>query len=98
MYIDNAQGVRKEYVLVNIVEEFVREKVKEAMLQTEMCRCTLCEFNVCAITLNALPPRYVTTHKGRLLAQVALMNPDYRKEVECQITKAIQIVGENLRH
>lgn len=96
MYIDNT--VNKKFVLVNIVEEFVRAKVKDAIKQAQMCGCTLCEFNVCAIALNALPPRYVTTQEGHLLAQAALMNPEYQKEVDIQISKAMTIVHENLRH
>ena len=98
MYIDKTQSINKEFILVNIVEDFVRRKVKEAMKEAQMCQCTLCELNVCAIALNALPPRYVTTQKGHLLAQVSLMNPDYQQEVSIQISNALTIVNDNLRH
>jgi competence protein ComFB len=86
------------YVLVNIVEELVRTKVREAITKAEMCQCSLCENNICAITLNELAPRYVTTQKGHLLAQIALMNPDYLFNVNLEIAKAMKTVKEKPRH
>jgi competence protein ComFB len=92
------QSGEETVVLVNIIEEFVRLKVKEAMKQTPMCHCNVCEMNVCAIALNTLSPRYVTTQKGHLFAQIALMQPDYQMDANIQIAKALKIVRDCPRH
>lgn len=81
-----------------LLKNSVRLKVKEAIRQTQMCRCGVCEMNVCAIALNALPPKYVTTPKGHLFAQIALMNPDYQMDANIEISKALKIVKECPRH
>jgi competence protein ComFB len=80
------------------MEEYVRRKVKEALQSTPMCHCVKCELNVCAITLNTLSPRYVTTRKGHLFSQIALMSPVFQMDVNIQIARAMKTVKENPRH
>lgn len=97
----NAEGITKsseDFVLINIVEEVVRGKVREAMRETDMCRCNKCELNACAIALNNLKPKYVTTYKGQLLAKIGLMNPDYLMEVSIEVAKALRIVIQRPLH
>ena len=95
---DGTQTGDDAVILVNIVEEFVRMKVKDAIKQTPMCRCSMCEMNTCAIALNALSPRYVTTQKGHLFAQIALMQPGYQMEANIEIAKALKMVRDCPRH
>ncbi|SHH86845.1 competence protein ComFB [Sporobacter termitidis DSM 10068] len=97
----NAVGLTQsseEFVLVNIVEEIVREKVREAVRETGGCPCRKCELNACALALNALAPKYVTTERGRLLARVGLMNPDYLMKVSIEVAKALKVVRERPLH
>jgi competence protein ComFB len=96
--METKQTPEEDTVLVNIVEELVRLKVREALKETQMCHCKLCELNIIAIVLNELLPRYVTTKRGHLLAQIALMNPDYLFNVNLLISKAMKIVKERPRH
>jgi competence protein ComFB len=84
----------EDYIMVNIVEELVKSKVNEAMLNTDICTCQLCRLNVCALTLNSLPPKYVTTKRGALLARIGLMNAEYEFNLNVQIAKALKTVKE----
>ena len=84
--------------LVNIVEEYVRAKVREAMHQTEICQCETCQLNICAIVLNSFPPKYETTTKGTLLAQIGLLTPDFQMQTIIQVYKAVKIVKECPMH
>lgn len=61
---------KKEYVLVNITEEVVRQEVKNQMQYFDMCKCEKCYLDTCAIALNHLKAQYVTTQHGALLASI----------------------------
>jgi len=81
-----------QFILVNIVEEMVRQKVNELIKDIDMCKCEKCRLNACAIALNALPCHYVTTEKGALLAKITSTEVDYQTNVTIEVTKALMIV------
>jgi len=85
-------------ILVNILEELVRSKVDSSIKAIDMCRCDKCRLNACAIALNALPARYVTTTKGALLALLATSNLEYQAQVQVQVIKALNVVKECPMH
>lgn len=88
----------EEYVMINIIEDLVRTHVKEALKETDICRCQKCELDVCAITLNNLKPKYVTTKKGALLAGIPYMKREYKFDLNIEISKALKIVKEHPTH
>ena len=75
------KDAQSQFVLVNIVEELVREKVDELIKDLDMCQCENCKLNTCAIALNNLPPHYVTTERGALLAELNTTKIDYQINV-----------------
>ena len=85
-------------ILVNIVEELVRDKVDSAIKALNMCGCERCRLNAYAIALNALPARYVTTTKGALLALLAANNLEYQTTVQVEVIKALNVVKEYPMH
>lgn len=89
---------KKEYVLVNIIEEIVKKKVKEAIAGYNMCHCDKCFWDVCCIILNTLKPRYVTTEKGYLLTLLAEEELQFKADLTVGIIKAIKLVRENPKH
>ncbi len=88
------QSDKDEFILVNIVEDLVRTTVLHAMKEIDMCTCKKCQLNACAIALNSLPSKYVTTTKGTLLAEIGFMNSTFQFEVVVQVAKALKIVKE----
>lgn len=97
--METVDGCMKNDVrLVNITEELVKEKVKEMMASYDMCKCEKCYLDACALVLNVLRPRYVTTHKGSLLSQLSAANNEYQTELTVSVLQALMRVKESPRH
>jgi competence protein ComFB len=92
------QSSKDEFILINIVEDLVKSTVDHAMKEIDMCQCKKCHLNACAIALNSLPTKYVTTTKGTLLAEIGFMNTAFQFEVIVQVSKALKIVKEHPLH
>lgn len=87
-----------DVILVNIVEEMVKQKVNELIKDLDMCKCNRCRLNACAIALNNLPPQYVTTEKGALLSKLEDIDMSYQTNLIVEVTKALMIVKERPTH
>lgn len=87
-----------EVILINMIEEVVRIKVGSFIETYDMCCCMKCQLNACAIALNALDSRYVTTTKGALLTKLSLYNSDIQTAIDIEVLKALNTVRENPRH
>lgn len=85
-------------ILVNIIEEFVRQKTKETIHELGVCDCDTCFFNACAIALNKLEPKYVTTTRGTLLSQINEMRLEQQTKILVEVTKAVKQVTEHPHH
>jgi competence protein ComFB len=87
-----------EVILVNIMEEIVRQKVTEMIKGFDMCDCMKCRLNACAIALNHLPPHYVTTEKGALFGRLESVEISNQTNITVEVTKALMIVKEHPLH
>lgn len=85
-------------ILVNIVEELVRAKVGRAINTIDMCQCKRCQLDACAIALNVLPSKYVTTTKGALLAQFSISDLEFQTAIDVEVLKALKVVRESPMH
>jgi competence protein ComFB len=94
----NSTADSSELHLFNILEEVVKERIDKLIESIDMCRCGRCRYDACAIALNSLAPKYVTTNKGALLTQVGYINLDHRTEIDVQVLKALKIVKDKPRH
>ena len=92
------KGDQNEKVLFNVIEEMVRRFVDENIVKLDMCDCEICRLNACAIALNALPPHYVTSKRGNLLARVSGEMLNYKTQALVETTKALLKVKENPLH
>lgn len=91
----------EEPVLVNVTEEIVRGLVSFLLRGPEyqtFCHCHQCEADIVALTLNALPPRYVASEVSRDGVFKELKTPEMIEEINKQIIHAIHVVGKNPRH
>ena len=86
------------YILVNVTEEQVKTEVRSARSTMQVCQCEKCFFDTCAVVLNQMQCRYVTTEKGELLAKIATMNLESKHEMTYRVAQAIKYVHENPRH
>ena len=87
-----------QLILVNIMEEFVKEKVWETMETLGACDCETCWLNACALALNELHPKYVTTTKGALISEINEMKLENQTNILVQVTKAVMQVMKQPRH
>ena len=83
----------------NTMEEFVKQNIDDVLrMCPDCCTCEKCKEDIMALALNHLPPKYVSTHKGDLLARIAAMDPVDKAFIIQEIAKAIQIVRKMPRH
>lgn len=88
----------KSNMLMNCLEDLVRIRVKELMEESDICQCEKCRRDVCAIVLNSLDPRYVTTEKGLLFSLLSATDTQYKTDLTVSIVQAIKIVKEAPQH
>ena len=97
--LESSLGIDDEQViLVNIVEEIVKLKVKESLKALDACECETCYMNACALALNALKPKYVTTMKGAMHSEIAEMELANTVNIMVAVTNAVNQVKENPHH
>lgn len=94
----NDQNKCEELILVNVVESLVKAKTRELIKTMDMCKCDKCFMDACAITLNRLKPKYVTTTKGELLSQISTFSSNYQSELMVEVLKALVTVKNSPKH
>ncbi|MEA0552657.1 late competence development ComFB family protein [Lysinibacillus irui] len=88
-------------ILVNVTEEIVRGLVSFLLRGPEyqtFCKCTICEFDTVALTLNALPSKYVTSMEARDEAFKEMNTPESIERINKEIIHALHVVNKYPRH
>lgn len=83
---------------VNVVELILKDRITEYMDMVGMCTCERCTKDTMAIALNHIPPKYVVTNKGRLLAQLDLYDKQLAATFMVEVIKAGVMVKSCPRH
>ncbi|MHB1419339.1 MAG: late competence development ComFB family protein [Bacillota bacterium] len=85
--------------LKNCMEEYVWEFLDEVLKRyPEICQCNLCKYDIAAMTLNHLPPKYAVREKGEIFAKTMILQDQYRTDIYTAIHRAIIEVREKPRH
>jgi len=85
--------------LKNYMEECTWEFLDEVLTKyPEVCNCESCRYDIAAIALNNLPPRYVVREKGEIYSKASMLRIQYRADIYAALTKAIFQVKESPRH
>lgn len=90
-----------EPILVNVTEEIVRGLVSFLLRGPEyqtFCKCQTCEFDTVALTLNALPSKYVTSLESRDAAFKMMNTPGNIELINKGIIHALHAVSKHPRH
>ncbi len=87
-----------DYILVNMTEELVRNRVREMMKSYDVCQCNKCFSDICAIVLNKMTPRYVTTEKGSLMSLLAATDVEIQTDLTVHILQALMRVKTDPKH
>ncbi|NLT15198.1 MAG: late competence development ComFB family protein [Clostridiales bacterium] len=83
---------------ININEEFVKQCVRKTISDLGGCDCDICFANACALALNELHPKYVTSQKGALLTEITSTKVTNHADITVEATKAVMKVMKNPLH
>ena len=85
--------------LKNYMEELVWEHLDRVLnTKDDVCKCEKCRFDIAAITLNTLPPRYVVTDIGETYTRIKSLEQQFHTDVIAAVTNAIIIVKSRPHH
>ena len=85
--------------LVNVTEILVHMVFDNEFIDRKLaCSCEQCVNDVLALTLNNLPPRYVSTDKGEAYVKVQYFNPQIRSDILRELTLASSQVSNKPHH
>ncbi|HMM20261.1 MAG TPA: late competence development ComFB family protein [Selenomonadales bacterium] len=85
--------------LKNYMETLVWQYLDEVLAgYPDACNCEHCRYDVAALTLNFLPPRYVVTSEGQTWAKVNQLNQQFYVDIVAALSNAITIVKSRPHH
>ena len=87
-----------DFVILNVMEAIVKEKIIYFMRQFDVCTCDRCIADTIALTLSGLQPKYIVTMPAAVPPLLSLYTNRYISDVTVEATKACMIVRENPRH
>ncbi|MDR1531943.1 MAG: late competence development ComFB family protein [Clostridiales bacterium] len=82
----------------NYMEDCVSDVLPAILDEINACKCEACQYDITAIALNSLPPKYVVSHKGELYTKLSKLQQQFDVDIVAAITKAAVIVGRYPRH
>jgi competence protein ComFB len=83
----------------NYIEKIVREQLHEFLEKDKtICRCDNCYQDVMTLTLNNLPPMYVSSDVGHIMTMFNLTKDQLRAQIDVELLKAIDQVKKQPRH
>jgi len=83
----------------NYIEKIVREELKKAYERDKtLCRCASCHQDIITLTLNNLPPMYVSTNVGHIMTMFNLTKDQLHAQVVVELLKAIEQVKKHPKH
>lgn len=90
--------MEKRLYLKNYMEDVVFSLLEELIREKNVCECERCKYDIAALALNNLPPKYVVTESGEIFAKTQLLNQQFKTNAVVEILKAIEIVKNNPHH
>jgi len=90
---------RNDLELKNYMETLVWQYLDEVVgSHKELCQCDRCRYDIVALALNFLPPRYIVTDKGETWAKVKVLEQQFYVDVLTALSHAITIVKSRPHH
>ena len=87
-----------DFVFVNVMEKLVDEKLDEYMKMFGNCSCPRCRYDVKALTLTNLKPKYIVTDKAAASPLISFYSKKLFGDVTVNLTKACMQVNNSPRH
>ena len=84
--------------LHNHSEEIVFAAMKKLLENGEynnVCNCKQCLIDIATYSLNKIPAKYTSTHKGSIHTKIKDFEQQHQVDIIKIITKAIEIISQN---
>ncbi|MBN2621156.1 late competence development ComFB family protein [candidate division WOR-3 bacterium] len=83
----------------NYIEKIVRDELKKAYERDkDLCTCDICFQDIMTLTLNQLPPMYVSSDIGHIMTMYNLTKDQLQAQVTVELQKAIDQVKKHPKH
>lgn len=88
-----------DFHFINVMEELIMQHDLEQILkQYNVCTCTRCKADVCALTLTGLPAKYVVASDHSVSPILNYYKNRYRISILAELSKACNTVREHPHH
>lgn len=87
-----------DYVMLNVMQRVVEDKIIYFMKQFEVCTCARCKADTIALTLSGLPAKYKIVDRFAVDPLVSYYTSRLISQVTVEALKACTQVKENPRH
>ncbi|VBB06872.1 late competence development protein comfb [Lucifera butyrica] len=85
--------------LKNYMEQMVWNNLDEVLdAYPKACKCEKCRYDIVALALNFLPPRYVVTDKGGTYTRIKALEQQFNVDIITALSNAIKIVNSEPHH
>lgn len=85
--------------LKNYMESLVLDRIDNLIAKDEgICGCPRCRYDIAALALNVLPPRYIVTDQGGAYAKIRSLEQQFNVDIDIAIGNAIKIVKSDPHH
>ncbi len=87
------------YHFINVMEELLMKQDLDSILEQHgVCKCNRCKADVCALTLTALPSKYVVASDSSISPVLSYYENRLKISMVTELVKACTRVRENPRH
>jgi len=85
--------------LKNYMERLMWQQLDDVLASHPgTCRCEKCRYDIAALTMNFLPPRYVVTDRGQMFTKMKALEQQFAVDIVTAITHAVKIVNRTPHH
>ena len=63
-----------------------------------VCSCEKCRYDIAALAMNFLPPRYVVTDKGQIYTKIKALEQQFNIDIITAISNAVKVVSSVPHH
>ena len=83
--------------IINMTEKIVDARINAYIPKSGCCDCEMCIEDIKCVSLNKLPPKYVSTPKGELFSKVDQTVRQNTVDVDIAVMNAIEFVRDHPR-
>ena len=83
----------------NYMEILMWQKLDDVLdAHPGICRCEKCRYDIAALAMNFLPPRYVVTDRGQVYTKIKALEQQFTIDIVPATTHAVKVVSSAPQH